>query len=103
MGETFVLFKNTAEAATAFPLSKTTWHALNDAIICTSLEGANKQAVSVACTDATSALRLKEILDLLGRASVKSGGCIVITDDTNTSANIVAGLGDTTITAADVA
>ena len=102
MGEVFVLFKDTAEAATAFPLSKTTWHAADDALICASLEGTNKQAVSVACADATSALRLKEILDILGKASVKGGKCIVITDDTNTSLNIVAGLGATTITAADV-
>jgi|TARA_B100000035_G_C20773752_1_gene453761 hypothetical protein len=102
MGEVFVLFKDTNEAATAFPLSKTTWHAANDALICASLEGTNKQAVSVACADGTSALRLKEILDILSKASVKNGKCIVITDDTNTSANIVAGLGITTITAADV-
>ena len=103
MAKVFVLFKDTAEAATAFPLSKTTWHAENDALVCASLEGANKQAVSVACADGTSALRLKEILDLLSKASVKSGKCIVITDDTNTSLNIVAGLGATSITAADVA
>ena len=83
-------------------MSKTTWHAANDALICASLEGANKQAVSVACADGTSALRLKEVLDILGKASVKGGKCIVITDDTNTSLNIVAGLGATTITAADV-
>ena len=102
MGEVFVLFKDTAEAATAFPLSKTTWHAANDALICASLEGANKQAVSVACADGTSALRLKEVLDVLGKASTKAGKCIVITDDTNTSLNIVSGLGATTITAADV-
>jgi len=103
MGEVFILFKDTVEAATAFPLSKTVWHAADDALLCTSLEGANKQAVSVACADQTSALRLKEILDILGPASVKGGKCIVITDDTNTAANIVAGLGATTITAADVA
>jgi hypothetical protein len=102
MGEVFILFKDTAEAATAFPLSKTTWHAENDALVCASLEGTNKQAVSVACADGTSALRLKEILDLLGKASVKNGKCIIITDDTDTSLNIVAGLGITTITAADV-
>ena len=102
MGEVFILFKDTAEAATAFPLSKTTWHAADDALICASLEGANKQAVSVACADATSALRLKEVLDVLGKASTKAGKCIVITDDTDTTKNIVAGLGATTITAADV-
>ena len=102
MGEVFILFKDTAEAATAFPLSKTTWHAADDALICTSLEGAGKQAVSVACADGTSALRLKEILDVVGRASTKAGKCIVITDDTDTSLNIVSGLGATTITAADV-
>ena len=103
MGEVFVLFKDTAEAATAFPLSKTTWHATNDALLCASLEGANKQAVSVACADGTSALRLKEILDILGKAATKAGKCIIITDDTDTTKNIVSGLGDTTITAADVA
>ena len=102
MGEVFILFKDTAEAATAFPLSKTVWHAANDALLCTSLEGANKQAVSVACADGTSALRLKEILDILGKASVKNGKCIIITDDTDTTKNIVTGLGNTTITAADV-
>ena len=102
MGEVFILFKDTAEAATAFPLSKTVWHAADDSLLCTSLEGAGKQAVSVACANNTSALRLKEILDVLGKASTKAGKCIVITDDTDTTKNIVAGLGNTSITAADV-
>jgi hypothetical protein len=47
--ETFIMFKDTAEAAIAMPLSKTTWHAANDSLICCSMEGANKQAVAVAC------------------------------------------------------
>jgi len=101
--ETYILFKDTAEAAACFPLSKTTWIAGDDALVACTL-GANKQAVSIACADATSALRLKEIMDILAPASVKmSGGVFVITDDTNTALNIVAGLGATTVTAADVA
>ena len=100
--ETYILFKDTAEAAACFPLSKTTWIAGDDALVACTL-GANKQAVSIACADATSALRLKEIMDILAPANAKMGKCIVITDDTNTALNIVAGLGATTVTAADVA
>ena len=101
--ETYIFFKDTAEAAACFPLSKTTWLAENDALVACTL-GANKQVVSIVCANNTSALRLKEIMDILSPASVKmSNGVMVITDDTNTSANIVAGLGNTTITAHDAA
>ena len=101
--ETYIFFKDTAEAAACFPLSQTTWIAGDDALVACPL-GSHKQAVSIACADATSALRLKEIMDILAPASVKaSGGVFVITDDTDTSLNIVSGLGATTITAADVA
>ena len=101
--ETYIFFKDTAEAAACFPLSQTTWIAGDDALVACTL-GSNKKAVSIACADATSALRLKEIMDILAPASVKaSGGVFVITDDTDTSLNIVSGLGATTITAADVA
>ena len=104
MSETFIFFKDTAEAATAFPLSKTTWHAANDAIICASLEGAGKQAVSVACADGTSTATLKAVLNAIAKFSHKnSNQVVVITDDVDTSLNIVSGLGVTTITAADVA
>ena len=100
--ETFLMFKDTAEAAAVFPLSKVSWIAGDDALVCATIEGTNKQAVSIACTDATSALRLKEIMDILAKYQKGVGTCIVITDDTDTSLNIVAGLGNTTITAADV-
>ena len=100
--ETFIMFKDTAEAATAFPLSKTTWHALNDSIVCTT-EGANKQAAAIACADGTSVLRLEDILNALAKfAHKRSTQVVVITDDVTTTRNIVAGLGATTITAADV-
>ena len=102
--ETFVMFKDTAEAAIAMPLSKTTWHAANDAIQCCSLEGANKQAVSIACADGTSSARLKDILNALAKfVHKRSNEVVVITDDVDTTLNIVDGLGATGITAADVA
>ena len=102
--ETFIMFKDTAEAAIAMPLSKTTWHAANDAIVCCSLEGAGKQAVSVACVDGTSTATLKLVLNAIAKfAHKRSSEVVVITDDVDTTLNIVAGLGATTITAADVA
>ena len=102
--ETFVMFKDTAEAAIAMPLSKTTWHAANDAIVCCSIEGAGKQAVSVACADGTSTARLKDVLNALAKfVHKRSNEVVVITDDVDTTLNIVSGLGATTITAADVA
>ena len=101
--ETFIMFKDTAEAAIALPLSKTTWHAADDALLCCSLEGTNKQAVSVACANGTSTARLKDVLNAIAKFSHKhSNQVIVITDDVDTSLNIVSGLGATTITAADV-
>lgn len=102
--ETFIMFKNTAEAAIAMPLSKTTWHAANDSLICCSMEGANKQAVAVACADGTSTAILKDVLNAIAKfAHKRSNEVIVITDDVDTTLNLVAGLGATTITAADVA
>tara|TARA_R110002012_G_scaffold335_3_gene1252 strand:+ start:71 stop:382 length:312 start_codon:yes stop_codon:yes gene_type:complete len=101
--ETFIMFKDTAEAAAAFPLSKVSWIAGDDALVCATIEGTNKQAVSIACADATSALRLKDILNAIAKFSHKhSNQVVVITDDVDTSLNIVSGLGATTITAADV-
>tara|TARA_R100000951_G_C2642450_1_gene181423 strand:- start:1685 stop:1993 length:309 start_codon:yes stop_codon:yes gene_type:complete len=101
--ETFVMFKNTAEAAIAMPLSKTTWHAADDSIVCCSL-GSNKQAVSVVCADGTSTATLKLVLNAIAKfAHKRSSEVVVITDDVDTTLNIVAGLGATTITAADVA
>ena len=100
--ETFLMFKDTAEEAAVFPLSKVSWIAGDDALVCATIEGTNKQAVSVACADATSALRLKEIIDILAKYQKGVSTCIVITDDTDTTLNIVSGLGATTITAADV-
>ena len=100
--ETFIMFKDTAEAAAVFPLSKVSWIAGDDALVCATMEGTNKQAVSIACANNTSALRLKEIIDILAKYQKGVDTAIVITDDTNTSLNIVAGLGATTITAADV-
>ena len=100
--ETFIMFKDTAEAAAVFPLSKVSWIAGDDALVCATIEGTNKQAVSIACADSTSALRLKEIMDILAKFQKGVDTCIFITDDTDTTKNIVAGLGATTITAADV-
>jgi len=96
------MFKDTAEVAAVFPLSQCTWIAGDDALVCCTM-GANKQAVSIACADATSALRLKEIINILAKYQKGVDTCIVITDDTDTTLNIVAGLGATTVTAADVA
>jgi len=96
------MFKDTAEAAMAVPLSQTTWHAANDALICATM-GSTKQAVSIACADGTSTARLKDVLNALAKfAHKRSNEVVVITDDVDTTLNIVAGLGDTTITAADV-
>ena len=101
--ETFIMFKDTAEAAIALPLSKTSWHAANDSIICTTIEGAGKQAVAVACVDGTSTAVLKLVLNAIAKfAHKRSNEVVVITDDVDTTLNIVAGLGATTITAADV-
>ena len=102
--ETFIMFKDTAEAAIAMPLSKTTWHAENDALVCCSLEGANKQSVSIACANNTSTARLKDVLNAIAKFAHKhSKEVVVITDDVDTTLNIVTGLGATTITAADKA
>ena len=97
------MFKDTAEAAIALPLSKTSWHAANDSIICTTIEGAGKQAVAVACADGTSTATLKLVLNAIAKfAHKRSNEVVVITDDVDTTLNIVAGLGATSITAADV-
>jgi len=99
--ETYIFFKDTAEAAACFPLSQTTWIAGDDALVACTL-GASKQAVSIACANNTSALRLKEIMDILAKFQKGVKTAIVITDDTDTTLNIVSGLGATTVTAADV-
>ena len=101
--DTMIMFKDTAEAAMAVPLSQTTWHAADDALICATM-GANKQAVSIACADGTSTARLKDVLNALAKfVHKRSNEVVVITDDVDTTLNIVSGLGATTITAADVA
>ena len=101
--ETFVMFKDTAEAAIAMPLSRTTWHAADDKVVCCSIEGTNKQAVEIACADGTSTARLKDILNALAKfVHKRSNEVVVITDDVDTTLNIVSGLGATSITAADV-
>jgi phenylpyruvate tautomerase PptA (4-oxalocrotonate tautomerase family) len=98
-----IMFKDTAEAACAYPLSQTTWHAADDALICATMGGSTKQAVSIACADGTSTARLKDVLNALAKfAHKRSNEVVVITDDVDTTLNIVAGLGATTITAADV-
>jgi len=97
---TLLYFRGGVEDAAILRLEDCAIFAEDDAVVFAT-SGANKQAVSVACVDGTSASVLKLLANKL--AELRGLGGAIVVRDTVDAVSLVAGLGAVTCTAVDVA